>query len=311
MGEVNVGIDVAEAMLDVAVHPEGATWRTPNDAAGMVGLVEQLHALGPLRIVLEATGGVELLVVASLGAAGLPVIVLNPRQVRDFARASGRLAKTDRIDAQVLAAYGAALQPMPRPLASAASQELESLVVRRRQMVEMVTAEKNRLRRAGAAVQPSIQAHLRWLDGALADLDKTLRVQVQASPLWHAKEQVLRTVPGVGPTVATTLLAALPELGTLGRAAIASLVGVAPMNWDSGTLRRQPHIRGGRAPVRAALYLAALVATRRNPAIQCFYQRLIAAGKRPKVALTACIHKLLTILNAMLRDMKPWQIQTT
>ena len=307
--EISVGIDVSEGALDVAIRPEGTQWRASNDLDGVTSLVERLRVLGPTRIVLEATGGVELLLVSSLGVAGLPVVVMNPRQVRDFARASGRLAKTDRIDAQVLACFGEALRPVPRLLASEESQELGGLVARRRQLLEMLVAEKNRLRRAPPVVRTGIQEHIRWLEEQLEALELELQARIVASPLWQAKDRILQSTPGVGPAVATTLLAALPELGTLGRATIASLVGVAPMNWDSGTLRGRRSIRGGRASVRTALYMAALVASRHNPVIRSFYQRLRDAGKPKKVALVACMHKLLTILNAMVHHMTAWQPQ--
>jgi transposase len=250
---------------------------------------------------------VELLVVGTLAAAGLPVVVVNPRQVRDFAKASGRLAKTDTIDAQVLAWFGEALQPAVRPLASAESRALEALLSRRRQVVEMLTAEKQRLQRAPALVQGGIREHISWLEEELAALEKALHASIQQSPLWRAKDRIVQSVPGVGKVVALTLLGHLPEMGTLSPAAIGALVGVAPMNWDSGAFRGRRSIRGGRAPVRAALYMAALVAARHNPVIRAFYQRLVGAGKAPKVALIACMHKLLTILNAMVRTMTPWQ----
>lgn len=307
MAAVHVGIDVSTAALDVSLRPNGEQWRATNDATGVADLVDRLRPLDPCRVIVEASGGVELLVVGTLAAAGLPVVVVNPRQVRDFAKASGRLAKTDTIDAQVLAWFGEALQPAVRPLASEDSRELEALLSRRRQVVEMLTAEKQRLQRAPALVQAGIREHIRWLEEELAALEKALQAQLEQSPLWHAKDRIVQSVPGVGKVVAVTLLGYLPEIGTLSHAAISALVGVAPMNWDSGTFRGRRSIRGGRAPVRAALYMAALVAARHNPVIHAFYQRLLAAGKAPKVALIACMHKLLTILNAMVRDMTPWQ----
>ena len=255
---------------------------------------------------MEATGGRQLPVAAALATAGLAVAVVNPRQVRDFARAIGQLAKTDALDAQLLARFAEVVQPTPRPLPDAQAQELSALLARRRQLVGMRTAERNRLDTALPAVRPRIQAHIAWLDDELAALDHDLRDAVQASPLWRERENLLRSVPGVGPTTALTLLAEVPELGHLDRKAIAALVGVAPLACESGTLRGRRVVWGGRARVRAALYMAALVATRHNPTIRAFYQRLCAAGKPKKVALTACMHKLLLILNAILRHHTPW-----
>lgn len=307
MAAINVGIDVSTTALDVGLRPDGGHWRYTNDAVGVAELVDRLRPVDPCRIIVEATGGVELLVVGTLAAAGFPVVVVNPRQVRDFAKASGRLAKTDTIDAQVLAWFGEALQPTVRPLASEDSHELEALLSRRRQVVEMLTAEKQRLQRAPAVVQAGIREHIRWLEEELAALEKELQARIQRSPLWQAKDRIVQSVPGVGKVVAMTLLGHLPEMGALSPAAIGALVGVAPMNWDSGAFRGRRRIRGGRAPVRAALYMAALVASRHNPVIHAFYQRLLHSGKAPKVALIACMHKLLIILNAMVRDMTPWQ----
>ncbi len=303
-----IGVDVAKAHLDIAVRPTGAHWRVPNEDAGVATLVEQVRALAPSLIVLEATGGLERLVVAALGTAGLPVAVVNPRQVRDFAKAAGQLAKTDTIDAHVLAHFGAALRPTPRPLADDEAQELSALLTRRRQVVEMLTAEQHRLRTPGLPrrVQDELREHLTWLQQRLAGLDRALAATIEATPLWRAKDEVLRSVPGVGPVLTTTLLAELPELGTLNRKQIAALVGVAPFNRDSGTLRGSRAIWGGRAPLRATLYMAALVATRYNPVLRAFYHRLLAAGKAKKVALTACMRKLLTILNALVKTGQPW-----
>jgi transposase len=306
--EVFVGIDVAAAHLDAAVRPTGEAWRAANDAAGIAALVARLEALAPTLIVLEATGGLEGPAVGELAAAGLPVAVVNPRQARDFARATGKLAKTDRLDAAVLAHFADGVRPAVRPLPDAAAQELQALVTRRRQLVEMLTAEQNRLRPAAAPVRPQIEAHVAWLRAQVKDLDRQLREAIRASPLWRAQDDLLRGVPGVGPGLSATLLAELPELGTLDRKRIAALVGLAPLNRDSGTRRGQRAIWGGRASVRAALYMAALSAVRWNPAIRPFYDRLRAAGKPPKVALTACMRKLLTILNAMVRDGTSWAV---
>ncbi len=258
------------------------------------------------QIVLEATGGWEVALAGALATAGLPVAVVNPRQVRDFARSTGTLAKTDRLDAQLLAQFADAVRPEPRPLPDAQAQELTALLQRRRQLVEMLTAEKNRLTFAARRIRPQLQAHIEWLHKQLAQFDDDLRQLVRASPLWREKDDLLRSAPGVGPVLSTTLLAALPELGRLTRQQIAALVGVAPLNRDSGTLRGRRTVWGGRAHVRAVLYMSTLVATRHNPVVAAFYRRLRAAGKAPKLALTACMRKLLTILNAMLKHHTRW-----
>lgn len=247
----------------------------------------------------------------ALAAAALPVVVINPRQVRDFARATGQLAKTDRLDAQILARFAEAIWPSVRPVPDEQMQALAALVARRRQLLEMLTAEKNRLRLTARALQKRVQAHITWLEHELARLNTDLTTHMQQSPVWREKEDVLRSVPGVGPVLTTTLLANLPELGMLSRKEVAALVGVAPFPRDSGTLKGRRAIWGGRAHVRAALYMAALVATRRNPVIRTFYQRLCAAGKAKKLALTACMRKLLTILNAMVKSGTPWRVITT
>jgi transposase len=305
-----VGIDVAKARLDVAVRPSGEQWVSATDPASLEELVGRLQALQPELIVLEATGGREGAAVAALAAAGLPVAVVNPRQVRDFARAVGQLAKTDVLDAQVLAHFAQVIHPAPRPLPDAQAQELAALLARRRQLIQMQTAERQRLDTALPRVKTQIARHLAWLEAELTDLDHTLHDQVQASPVWREQENLLRSVPGIGPTTALTLLAELPELGRLDRKAIAALVGVAPLSCESGTWRGRRIVWGGRARVRTALYMAALVATRYNPLIAAFYTRLCAAGKPKKVALTACMHKLLTILNAIVRQEVPWSVQT-
>jgi transposase len=310
MEEVVVGIEVAKAALDVAVRPQGAAQRLANAAAGIAELVAWLQALQPQLIVIEATGGDEAPLVAELGVASLPVAVVTPRQVRDFARATGRLAKTDRLDAQVLAHFGPAVRPTPRPLPDAEAQALAALVERRRQVVAMRTAEETRLGAARvAAVRARIQAHLAWLAADLDDIDGDLRQRVRASPLWREQDDLLQSVPGIGPILSLTLLAELPELGQLSHGQIAALVGVAPLNRDSGTLRGRRAVWGGRRAVRTALYMATLRATRCNPPIRAFYERLLAAGKAKKVALVACLHKLLTILNAMVRHQAHWQAQ--
>ena len=303
---VFIGIDVAQATLEVAVRPSDERWQVANDATGIAELVPRLEALSPTLIVLEATGGLELPVLAALGSVGQPVVAVNPRQVRDFAKAVGQLAKTDALDAQVLAHFAEAVRPPVRPLPDATTQALAALVTRRRQLVEMLTAEDNRRRTAPTAIRADIQAHMAWLRKRLQDLDKELGQALRASPLWREREDVLRSVPGIGPTVTATLLAELPELGTLDRKQIAALVGVAPLNRDSGTLRGKRTVWGGRATVRAALYMATLVATQRNPVIRAVYARLLAAGKLKQVALTACMRKLLVICNALVKHRTRW-----
>jgi len=304
-----IGIDVAKAHLDLAVHLSGEPWRVANDEAGISAIVTHLRELTPTLVVLEPTGGLELPLTAALAAAELPVAVVNPRQVRDFAKATGRLAKTDRLDARVLAHFAYGVQPTPRPLPDAQTQELAALVTRRHQLVQMLTAEKNRLASTRPLLRQRVQAHIRWLKQELADTDKGLSSTIQDSPLWRAKDDLLQSAKGVGPVVSITLMAELPELGTMEHQQIAGLVGLAPLNRDSGLLRGKRRIWGGRARVRAALYMATLVATRHNPVIKAFYQRLLAAGKVKKVALTACMHKLLTILNAMVKHNRPWNPQ--
>ena len=301
-----VGIDVSKAQLDVAVRPTGKRWTLPYDQTGIEGLIPQIVDLEPALVLLEATGGLELPLVAALAAAALPVVVVNPRQVRDFAKATGTLAKTDTLDAGVLAHFADAVRPEVRPLKDAETQVLNSLTARRRQVMSMLVSEKNRLGTAIGAVSPRIEAHIAWLEQELNDLDKGLRQTLRRSPVWREKDDLLRTVPGVGEQLSLTLLAHLPELGTLNRRQIAALVGVAPYNRDSGALRGKRAVWGGRSRVRAVLYMGALVASRHNPAIRDFYQRLLAAGKPKKVALVASMRKLLVILNGMLKHGSPW-----
>ena len=302
---VFVGIDVSQAQLDLALRP-GVPCSVPHNEAGIGTAVEQLRQLAPTLIVLEATGALETPLTSALVEAGLPVVVANPRQIRDFAKAAGHLAKTDRLDAEILARFAEVMRPTPRPLPDADARALAALWARRRQLVEMLTAEKNRLLTAPATIRKSLRTHIAWLERELAQTDTELHDAVQRSPVWREKEQLLRSVPGVGPVLTSTLLAHLPELGTLTQKQIAALVGVAPFNRDSGTLRGKRTVWGGRAHVRAVLYMNAMVAARFNPVIRAFYQRLCRAGKAKKVALTACMRKLLVILNAMLKHRTPW-----
>ena len=306
--ELFIGIDVSKAVLDVAVAPTKEKWSVPNSAEGMQDLVRRLKELNPNLVVLEATGGLERRAVAALAGAGLSVVAVNPRQVRDFARATGQLAKTDAIDAAVLALFAERIRPEPRPLKDAEALELEALVVRRRQVVEMITAEKNRLSAAPPSkqVRTAIGRTIEWLQKQLDDNDRDLEKAVKSSPAWREKDELLRSVPGVGKVLSRTLLSLAPELGTLTHKQIAALIGVAPLNRDSGTLRGRRIVWGGRAQVREVLYMGALVASRFNPVIRAFRARLIAAGKLPKVALVACMRKLLTILNAMLSSKTRW-----
>lgn len=304
-----IGIDVSKATLDIAALPEGESWTVTNDDPGLAELTPRLVARAPALVVLEATGGFETLAAITLAHAGLPVAVVNPRQVRDFAKAMGRLAKTDALDAGTLADFAQRIRPEPRPLPNESALLLESLLTRRRQIVEMLTAEKNRLGFAQGPVKRDISQHIRWLEKRLVDVDRDLQDAVTASPLYQAKADLLRSVPGVGQVTTLTLLATLPELGQLSRHQIAALVGVAPLNRDSGTMRGKRMVWGGRAPVRAVLYMATLVGLKHNPVIRTFYERLRAAGKPFKVATTACMRKLLTILNAMLHQNQRWDPQ--
>jgi transposase len=305
-----VGIDVAKAELVVSVRPTMERFTVANDERGVRTLVERLRAIGPELIVLEATGGYELLGVAALAAAALPVVVVNPRQVRDFAKATGQLAKTDRIDADILARFAEVVRPAVRVIPDAEAQELEALLARRRQLLEMLQAERNRLGqvfgKGKRLVRKSLKAHIAFLERELRMTDTDLGEMVKNSPAWRERDELLQSVPGVGPVLSRTLLADLPELGRLSRREIAKLVGVAPLSRDSGTMRGRRFVQGGRATVRAVLYMAALVATKRNAVIRGFYQRLVAAGKPKKLALVACMRKLLTILNTMVRMRTRW-----
>jgi transposase len=301
-----IGIDVAKSSLDIAVQPEGKAWSCLNDETEFKALVKQLQQREPKLIVLEATGGLEIPAVAALASAGLPVVVVNPRQVRDFAKATGQLAKTDRIDAQVLARFGEAVRPDIRPLKDVKTRELDALLTRRRQLTDMLTAEKNRLSCAPKSVRKDIKTHIAWLEKRLRDVNNGLNSAIKDSPVWREYDGILQSTPGVGPVLSVTLLAELPELGTLNRRQIAALAGVAPFNRDSGKFRGKRTIWGGRAEVRSVLYMGTLTAVRCNPVIQAFYQRLTKAGKKHKVAMTACMRKLLTILNVMIKNQTPW-----
>ena len=306
--QVFVGIDVSKAQLDMALRPEGR-FSAPNNEAGCAQILERLRAVSPILVVLEATGGLEIPLTGVLAAAGVPVVVVNPRQVRDFAKATGRLAKTDALDAQTLAHFAEVIRPELRPLPDEQTQALAAILARRRQLVEMLTAEKNRLSSARTPVRTSLRTHIAWPERELNHRDRDLAHAIQESPVWREKDALLQSTPGVGPVVTTTLLANLPELGTLTGKQIAALVGVAPLNRDSGSWRGKRAVWGGRAQIRAVLYMAAIVAARFNPVIRAFYQRLCTAGKAKKVALTACMRKLLIMLNAMLKHRTPWRTE--
>jgi len=306
-GEVFVGIDVSKRKLDVFVLPHGRSQEVAYDAAGLAQLVRELEALSPTLILLEATGGLQLRAAADLTVAGLTVAVVNPRQVRDFAKGIGLLAKTDRLDAMAIARFAQAVRPEPRPLPDAQRQMLTDLVARRRQLVEMRVSEKLRREAMASALRDKLDEHLDWLAKAIAELDGQIQHAVRASDIWRDDAALITSVPGVGPQTAAMLIAQLPELGRIAASKLAALVGVAPFNNDSGAMRGTRSIRGGRADVRTSLYMATLTATRCNPVIRAFHQRLRAAGKPPKVALTAAMHKLLLILNAIMRSRTPWR----
>jgi transposase len=308
------GVDVSKDRLDVCLrwsepekHNEEEAFVLAYDDSGIDALISRLLGERTVLVIVEATGGFERTVVGALAAVGLPVVVVNPRQVRDFARATGTLAKTDRIDAAILARFAVAVRPAPKPLPDGEIRALQAIVARRRQLLGMLTAENNRLSLAPKAVGKRIKAHLGWLEKELSRTERDLEAAIQSSPALGENEALLRSVPGVGPVLARTLLAGVPELGTLTHKRVAALVGVAPLNRDSGTLRGHRSVWGGRADVRAALYMGALVAARRNPVVKEFYERLLAAGKPKKVALVACMRKLLSILNAVLKHRTPWR----
>lgn len=305
-----VGVDVAKAELVVAVLPGEAQWTVTNDERGVRTLVERLRENAPTLIVLEATGGYELLAVAALAAAALPVVVVNPRQVRDFARATGQLAKTDRLDAGILARFAEQVRPALRLIATAEAQELDAMLTRRRQLIQMLGAERNRLGqvfgKGKRPVKKSLKTHIAFLEREIRMADSDLDEAVRGSPVWREQDDLMQSVPGVGSVLSRTLLADLPELGRLSRREIAKLVGVAPLSRDSGTFRGRRFVQGGRGPLRGVLYMGALVAARYNPVIRVFYLRLVAAGKPKKLALVACMRKLLTILNVMVRTRTRW-----
>jgi transposase len=303
-----VGIDVAKDRLDVHLRPSAEAFAVARDGEGLAQLVERLRALVPRLVVMEATGGYETIVASALAAAQLPLAVVNPRRIRDFARATGRLAKTDRLDAAAIAHFAEAVQPSARPIADAQALALGELVARRRQVIEMMVAERNRRRMARQSrVLKAIDRHLVLLQAELSELEGDIDGAIRDTPAWQEEADLLDSVPGIGPVTRRTLIAELPELGQLTRRKIAALVGVAPINRDSGTMRGRRTIAGGRAAVRATLFMATLVASRANPVIAAYYAKLRAAGKTGKQALTACMRKLIVILNAIMRDRKPWQ----
>jgi transposase len=305
---VNVGIDVAKDTLEIAARPENKQWSTKNLMSDFPTLIEKLRQIAPERIILEATGGWEVPLANHLAAAGLPVIVINPRQARAFAKATGQLTKTDKVDSRVLAHFGEAVKPPVRPLPDEQTQALADLLTRRRQLVDMLVAEKNRLVTVQhrPALKRDVEAHIKWLEKRIDQLDDDLRQQLEKSTVWRVNDELLRSVPGVGDVTSRTLLSQLPELGTLSDKEISALVGVAPRPNDSGKRTGQAHIRGGRANVRSVLYMATMTAIRCNPVIKTFYQRLLGKGKLKKVALTACMRKLLVILNSMIKKQKTW-----
>jgi transposase len=307
---VCVGVDVAKSTLDVAASNSKETRQFDNDHEGITSAVRYIASLKPVMIILEATGKYEMPLAAELQANRLPVVIVNPRQVRDFARATGVLAKTDIIDARILALFGMQVKPEIRLLPDQNAREMSSLLARRRQLIEMLTAENNRLLQADISIRQGIEIHIKWLKEAISAINDDLDRQIRSSPSWLEKDNLLKSVPGVGKVVSTTLLIELPELGTLNRRKIAALVGVAPLNRDSGTLRGKRTVWGGRAKLRAVLYMAALVGVRCNPVIAAFYERLLKAGKAKKVALVACMRKLLTILNAIIRSNTAWKLET-
>lgn len=307
MKKIYAGIDVAKATLDMAISNQKEIRSFTNDENGINQLVHYLKKEPPAIIVMEATGGLEKLLAAALTGADLPAVIVNPRQIRDFARAKGKLAKTDALDARIMADFACDIHPEVRALSDQQTEEIKALMVRHQQVVRMITSENNRLSSTNKAVRSSIQSHVKWLKLQLKEIDKNLEEQIQNSPVWREKDNILRSVPGVGPVLSITIMGSLPELGRINRKQIAALVGVAPLNRDSGVMRGKRSIWGGRARVRAALYMATLTSTRFNPVIRAYYEHLLKAGKAKKVALTACMRKLLTILNVMIRNNNTWR----
>jgi len=311
MKDFVVGIDISKDKLDIGIIPTSENWSIPNDVDGLTELAFRLSDLSPKLVVMEATGGFERPVRAVLEQAGLPCAVVNPRQVRDFAKSKNILAKTDSLDAFVLASFGEKMEPKARPGKDKETQELEAIVTRRRQLIGILTGEKNRLGQvASEKMRTNIQEHISWIEKCLKDLEKDMRKRIKQMPEWREKAKIICSVPGIGPVTMCTMLALFPELGKLNRKQIASLAGLAPFNRDSGKFRGQRRIWGGRAPVRSVLYMATLSAIRWNRVIKAFYTRLKEAGKKPKVAITACMRKLLIILNSMVRSGNMWQSQT-
>lgn len=305
-----VGIDVCQKSLDVYIRPSSKVFQVTNDRVGISKLIEILIEIQPELIVLEATGGMEIDAATQLTQAELSVAVINPRQARDFAKATGQLAKTDAIDAKVLAHFADAIRPQVRSISDESSRQLEDLVARRRQLSDMITAEKNRRRGKTNSVKASIDEHIEWLKQQLKEIESQIKSAIAVNPDWQQKRDLLTSVPGIGEVVAVTLISSLPELGTISHKSISYLVGVAPLNKDSGKFRGKRRIWGGRAKIRSVLYMAALVAVRFNPMIKAFYERLLQKGKLKKVALTACMHKMLILLNAMMKNNQAWQPQT-
>lgn len=305
MSECFAGIDVSKATLDVVMRPSDEHWTVNNDEKGFAEIIEHLKEVK--LVVLEATGGLQVAVTAALLNAGIPVVAVNPRQIHDFAKAIGVLAKTDHVDAKVIARFAETVRPQVRSIKDEEMQQLEAIVVRRRQLSSMLTEEKNRLHMASKQIKKKIEEHIEWLQKRLHEIDKEMDGLIKNSPAWREKQELLNSVPGVGPVLTATFLSELPELGTLDRRKIAALVGVAPFNRDSGKFKGTRSVWGGRAAVRAVLYMSTLSAMRFNPAIKEFYQRLLASGKKPKLAITACMRKLLTIINSIVKTGSPWQ----
>lgn len=306
-----IGIDVSKNKLDIAIRPDGKKWFVEHNEKELSVLLKQFKELSPTLIVVESTGGIERLLVSTFATNGLPVAVCNPRQVRDFAKATGRLAKTDKIDADMIAHFGESVKPEVRPLKDEQTQKLTDLLSRRKQLVDMLTAEKNRFQQSSKNVRNDIKAHIKWLEKRIKDSDSNLERLIKEMPIWCEQDKIVQSVPGVGPVTSLSLIAGLPELGRLNRCKIAALVGLAPFNCDSGQYKGRRMIWGGRGNVRSVLYMCALIATRHNPVIKKFYQRLREAGKAFKVAVTACMRKLLTILNSMVKNQTLWRESNT